>query len=340
MLPFDEGTGFIGLRTLKLTPFTSSGEAWILTRRRGSTRNVNQPGSPNRTGLWIGPNGLRNGWAILLYMAIAAAGTVALFGIVYWLAHFTPADLRALRSSLLPGIRTSLVLAESCALLIATAVMARIERRSWLDYGLRARRAAALFAQGAFWGALLMAGLVGTLALTHAITIGSSGRGSWSLIGSGLVWAAVFVPAAFVEELMFRGYPFFRLARTRNPIRAAIVMSLAFGIAHMGNRDEALIGMLQVVSVGLVYCLAVWRTGSLWWALGGHAAWNWTQSFIFGCSNSGLVASGQWLVSTPSGPDWLSGGATGPEGSILSIPLMALMAWIVVRTLPRSRPGH
>jgi hypothetical protein len=285
----------------------------------------------------MGRDGLRSGWAILLFIAVAAACTAGFFGIVYWLAHFTPADLSAMRTSLLPGVRTALVLAESCGLLVATAVMGKIEGRSWLDYGLRGHRGAALFAQGAFWGALLMAGLVGALVLTHAITIDSSGRGSWPLIGSGLVWAAMFLPGAFVEELLFRGYPFFRIARARGPIRAAIVMSVWFGVAHLGNREETLIGVLQVVSVGLVYCLSVWRTGSLWWAFGAHASWNWTQSFIFGCANSGLVASGQWLMSTPRGPEWLSGGATGPEGSILSIPAMALMAWIVIRTLPLYR---
>jgi membrane protease YdiL (CAAX protease family) len=242
-----------------------------------------------------------------------------------------------MRTRLLPGVRTALVFAESGGLLVATAVMGKIEGRSWLDYGLRGRRGAALFTQGAFWGALLMAALVGTLALTHMITIDFSGRGSWRLIGSGLIWAAMFLPAAFVEELLFRGYPFFRLARVSGPIRAAIGMSVWFGLAHVGNHGETLIGVLQVVSVGLVYCLSVWRSGSLWWAFGAHAAWNWTQSFIFGCANSGLSASGQWLISTPRGLAWLSGGVTGPEGSILSIPAMALMAWIVVRTLPLDR---
>jgi uncharacterized protein len=286
--------------------------------------------------IWKGPEGLRRGWAVLLFVIIAALIAAVLFGIVYVLAHFTPADMSSLRSRLMPGVRMALVLAECCGLLIATAVMARIERRSWLDYGLRGQRAAILFGQGAFWGALLMAVLVGVLALTHAIRIAAPRNGVGSVIGSGLLWAGMFVPAAFVEELLFRGYPFFRLARAGNPVRAAVVMSLWFGLAHLGNREEALIGIVQVVSVGLVFCLAVWRTGSLWWALGAHAAWNWTQTFVFGCATSGLPATGQWLMSTPSGPAWLSGGATGPEGSILSLPALALLAWIAVLTLPLS----
>jgi uncharacterized protein len=284
--------------------------------------------------IWRGPEGLRPGWAIPLYVIVAAAITAALFWIVYLLAHLTPADVSALRSQLVPGARLALVLSECCGLVLATAVMARMERRSWLDYGLRGRRAAILFLQGAFWGALLMSALVGTLALTHAIRIAAPGREAESLIGSGLLWAAMFVPAALAEELLFRGYPFFRLARAGSPVRAAVVMSLCFGLAHLGNRDETVVGIAQVVGIGLVFCLAVWRTGSLWWALGAHAAWNWTQTFVFGCATSGLPATGQWLVSTASGPAWLSGGATGPEGSILSLPVLALLGWIAVCTLP------
>ncbi|HTV52863.1 MAG TPA: CPBP family intramembrane glutamic endopeptidase [Steroidobacteraceae bacterium] len=284
--------------------------------------------------LWMGRDGLRSVWSVLLYVLIGAAVTGLLFGTVYWLAHFTPADLKALSSKLVPKVRAALVLAQACGLLVATAAMARIEGRSWLDYGLGGPRAALLFAKGAFWGALLMAALVGALGLTHAVRISPSGSAGWPLAVSALVWAGVYLPGALVEELLFRGYPFFRLARSTTPARAAIVMSVWFGAAHLGNKGEAVLGIVQVVSVGLVYCLAVWRTGSLWWAFGAHAAWNWTQTFVFGGSNSGLPASGQWLLSTPQGPAWLSGGSVGPEGSVLSLAAMALMAWIIVLTLP------
>jgi uncharacterized protein len=284
--------------------------------------------------IWRGPEGLRSGWAVPLFVIMVVAITAALFGTVYLLARFTPADMGALRSQLVPGIRLALVLSECCGLLLATAVMARIEGRSWLDYGLWPRRALILFGQGAFWGALLMSALVGVLALTHALRVTAPGGAVESLLGSGLLWAAMFVPAALAEELLFRGYPFFRLARTGSPVRAAVVMSLCFGAAHLGNRDETVIGIAQVVGIGLVFCLAVWRTGSLWWALGAHAAWNWTQTFVFGCATSGLPATGQWLSCAPSGPTWLSGGVTGPEGSILSLPAFALLAGIAILTLP------
>jgi uncharacterized protein len=269
---------------------------------------------------------------------LVVATVALLLGIVYRLAGLTPADMSTLRTQLTPGTLGTLAIVESCALLVATAVMSRIERQSWLDYGLSGRRAPILFGQGALWGTLSMAALVGILALSHAIKINLSGSGMRSLVESGLLWAAVLVPGAFVEELMFRGYPFLRLAQTGNPKRAAIVMSVCFGLAHLGNKQETAIGILQVISVGLVYCFAVWRTGSVWWGLGAHSAWNWTQSFVFGCANSGFITSSQGpLLSVPSGPAWLSGGATGPEGSIVSLPVMALLAWIALHTLPNER---
>jgi len=291
----------------------------------------------NRWSIWKGSQGLRSGWAVLLYVAIGSAVAAALFGIVYWQAHFTTADIRGTRSRLTPGFTLAAALTQSCGFLIATAVMSRVDRRSWQEYGLRARRGVVLFAQGAFWGALLMSALVGTLALTHAMTIKASGGDLPTVIRWGLLWAAVFIPAALVEELTYRGYSFFRLARAINPTRAAIITSLWFGLVHLANSGETVLGIAQVVGVGLVFCLATWRTGSLWWALGAHAAWNWTQTFVFGCANSGHTATGQWLLSTPTGPAWLSGGSTGPEGSILSLVAQALQAGIILLTLPGPR---
>ena len=293
------------------------------------------PSSERRASFWRGGDGLlRPGWAILLFMSIAVVAALILLALLFLLGLWTVAEVQAVQTRITPRVVLALAVAESSGLLVAYAVMSRIDGRSWQDYGLRRDRALLRFGQGALSGVLLMSLLVGVLVLIQAMQIGSSARAAGPLLGSGLEWAAAFVPAAFVEEMMFRGYPFFRLARAINPTRAAIVMSLLFGLAHLSNGGEALIGILQVVCIGLLFSLAVWRTGSLWWSIGAHAAWNWTQTFVFGCANSGLSGSGQWLVSVPTGPGWLSGGATGPEGSLLVVPVLGLMLWVIVRTLP------
>ena len=67
-------------------------------------------------------------------------------------------------------------------------------------------------------------------------------------------------------------------------------------------------------------------TGSLWWAIGFHMAWDWAQSFFYGTSDSGMVAQGHFLNEHPVGPLLWSGGPTGPEGSLYIVPLLLIMA--------------
>ena len=73
-----------------------------------------------------------------------------------------------------------------------------------------------------------------------------------------------------------------------------------------------------------MFAFSLWRTGSLWWAIGLHAAWDWAQSFLFGVADSGGISTHRLLSTHPVGPAWLSGGATGPEGSIFVLLVMLL----------------
>ncbi|MGC2399529.1 MAG: hypothetical protein WA510_07095, partial [Acidobacteriaceae bacterium] len=71
-------------------------------------------------------------------------------------------------------------------------------------------------------------------------------------------------------------------------------------------------------------------TGSLWWALGFHAAWDWAESYVYGTSDSGLAIQGHLLSTHPLGSLLWSGGKTGPEGSILVVPLLVIIAAMMV----------
>jgi membrane protease YdiL (CAAX protease family) len=320
-----------------LLPIRGAGGSCISAGGYDSIRNVSNS-TKKRSGFWKGPDGLRAGWGILVFMLIFVAVALIIFALAYWLRVFTAEELQGLQTRIIPRVAIPLSIAESSGLLVAYFVVGWLDGRSWRDHGLRPARALVHFVQGVLTGVLLMSLLVAALVLSHALRTGPSGRPPAEIVWSGLQWAALFLPAAFFEEMVFRGYPFFRTARAIGPLRAAVVMSLAFALAHLLNGGETPIGLLQVVVIGLVFNLAVWRTGALWWAIGVHAAWNWTQTFVFGCNNSGLAGGGQWLVSVPAGPIWLSGGSTGPEGSLLVLPVMALAVWIVLRTLPVEPP--
>jgi hypothetical protein len=121
---------------------------------------------------------------------------------------------------------------------------------------------------------------------------------------------------------------------------AAVFLSFLFGASHGSNAGESPIGLVSAGLIGLVFCLTLWRTGSLWWALGFHAAWDWAQSFVFGVADSGTMVQFHLMGTHPVGKVLLSGGATGPEGSELILVVVALVTGVVVWTLPtRREPG-
>jgi len=281
--------------------------------------------------IWLGPNGLRAGWSVLLFFAIAIGLLVASAFIARHLFHYAaPADVMT------PGSTIVMELIMVSAVVIATKIMSLFDRKSWLDYGLRAPHRARHLVQGAFTGAALMAATMGVLVLTHGVTIAVASIGALALIKSGLLWGVAFVLVALFEELLCRGYAFFTLASGSHAMVATILLSLLFGFAHQQNGGERLAGLVAAGLFGMVLCLSVWRTGSLWWALGFHAAWDWSESFVFGASDSGQVAADSWMVSHATGPTWLSGGSVGPEGSLLIFPALVVLTLVVVLTLPRN----
>ena len=91
-------------------------------------------------------------------------------------------------------------------------------------------------------------------------------------------------------------------------------------------------------AIGLLLAWTVLWTGSLWWAIGYHAAWDWAESYFYGVPDSGTVMPGHLLMTSAHGPQWLSGGAAGPEGSVFVFPIIVLLA-LVVRFTVAPGPG-
>ena len=108
----------------------------------------------------------------------------------------------------------------------------------------------------------------------------------------------------------------------------------------MGNGGETRIGIIATAFFALFAAATLWRTGSLWLAVGAHAGWDWGQSYFFGVNDSGFQAPGHLLnPHIGAGPDWLTGGTVGPEGSVVTLILWALMAVIfLVAYRKRSEP--
>jgi uncharacterized protein len=287
---------------------------------------------------FVGPQGIRSGWSMLIFAMILVVEVLITRIPVNHLLHSmknTP-SLEAWSPAVAAGVLALLVLA-------ATAIMARIEERPVLFYGFMDKRRLSRFVLGIAGGVAALSALVLALEMSGWLIFDGRalhGKSAWSY---GLQWGVAFLFTAFFEESLLRGYLQSTLARGVGFWWAAVLLSLAFGATHLPNHGESPIGIFSVVAAGLVFCLSLWLTKSLYWAVGLHAGWDWSQSYLYGVPDSGQVASGHLFATHPSGGLIWSGGPTGPEGSIYVIPTMAVMAlgvWIAwSRRDPRKEPA-
>ena len=300
---------FQTVQPLPLTTTSSAPEFPLLTRLKWP--------------FW-GPNGLRALWRLLIFVAIV-------FGLrfpIHRLLHRAgPVNDFTAKSALLQdGVGFLIVLG-------ASALMGAFEKRSLSAYGLPLRGAfGARFFEGLVWGFVAECATMITLYFTGNVSFhGFDQRGTTALY-FGVLWAAAFLTVGFFEEFFIRGYPQFTLASGIGFWPAAIVLSGLFWLAHMGNPGETWVGGLSAGLAGILFCISLWLTGNLWFAIGMHAAWDWAETYFFGVPDSGLPANGHLLNTTLSGNKWMSGGTVGPEGSVIELLVVcALIALLFVR---------
>ena len=289
------------------------------------------PPPPSRPSVLYGPNGLRAGWSIVIYVA-AMVALLFLVGLeMRWLGPHLPASMRGERGT---GFHpTVAILSEASvllAVLLATAGMARLEQRRAADYGLAGFDRARQFLVGLVCGFAFLSLLVGILVATHHLTLSQTHLTLGWTLRYAAAWGLVFFLVGMTEEFMLRGYLLYTLARGIRFWPAAFVLAILFGALHKGNPGESPFGLAAAAMIALVFALSLWRLGHLWWAIGFHMSWDWAESFFYGTPDSGAVSVGRLMDAHPHGALLLSGGATGPEGSVwcgLVILLAAILVW-------------
>lgn len=220
---------------------------------------------------------------------------------------------------------------------VATRIVSRREKRPLADYGIPLREAfGRRFWEGTVWGFTLLSAIPLILRASGHFRIDSVALTGSAALRYGLGWALVFFCVGVSEEFAFRGYWLFSFSRRFRFWPAAMITSAVFGIAHLGNPGENVLGILQVVAVGLLFCLMIQRTGTLWFALGYHAAWDWAETFFYGTPDSGLIGVGRFLNTSVQGPSWLTGGSAGPEGSIIVYFVLFLCAVLIHFRFPKT----
>jgi len=221
--------------------------------------------------------------------------------------------------------------------MLATWIVSRMEKRPLGDYGIPLRQIFGIrFWEGTLWGFAMLSAILLVLRVSGHFQIDSVALVGGAVFRYALGWGAVFIAVAVNEEFAFRGYWLFSFARRFRFWPAALFTSVIFGLAHLPNPGENALGILQVVVTGLLFCLMIRRTGSLWFALGFHAAWDWAETFYYGTPDSGLLGAGRYLNTSVQGPKWLTGGSAGPEGSVIAFFVLLLCALLVHMRFPKA----
>ncbi|MCS5489297.1 CPBP family intramembrane glutamic endopeptidase [Algoriphagus limi] len=134
-----------------------------------------------------------------------------------------------------------------------------------------------------------------------------------------LIWR--FMVVAWWEELFFRGIIFQNIREGLNLKWAITISTLVFALIHAGNPSATVLSTVMIIIITLQLVYAYLKTQQLWMPIGLHLGWNFFQASIFGFASSGHK-SPSLISQHPIGPDWLSGGEFGAEGSILLLPLV------------------
>jgi uncharacterized protein len=281
--------------------------------------------------VFLGPHGLKPGWGLAFYLAI-----------------FYPLQFVASRWawSLELGADGlwSMMLEESGVLVAAVLpalLLAQVERRPWGVYGLPARQAfGKLFWVGVVWGFSAITLLLGAMYGLRVFDAGHFVLHGVRIVRFALFWAVFFLLVGFFEEFLLRGYSQFTLMRVVGFWPSALLLSCVFGLIHLQNGGEQWSGLLAAAAIGFFFCLTLRRTGSLWFAVGFHAAWDWGETFLYSVPDSGTLFPGHLLKSSFHGPRWLTGGVVGPEGSVLCFVVIAITWAAFAKRYPEVKyPG-
>lgn len=296
---------------------------------------VQQPEPGN---IFVGPNGIRAGWRLLIFVAIFLALAKCVQFVLFHIPavraylHAQPKDVITPAGQMI-GEGLSVFF-----LVISALIMTKIEKRSFADYGLPLSQAfGKCFWQGVPLGLAMLSLLMGLIAIFHGFSLGGFAITGTEAIKYGVLYGIGFILVGIFEEFSFRGYMQSTLASGMGFWPAAIVLGIMFGAVHMGNPGEAKYGALMAGLFGLVAAFSLHRTGNIWLAIGMHASWDWGETYLYSVPDSGLLAQGHLLNSSFHGPTWLTGGSVGPEGSAFVFLVLLIWAFAIHLLFPAKR---
>lgn len=218
------------------------------------------------------------------------------------------------------------IIAVTLTILVYRLLVRWTERRKANELGKEG--SIALTLAGVIIGFLLFTVVFALLVFFGTATI--QGPGTTSALVAGLAGAA---SAAVGEEVVMRGVAY-RLFEDGLGTTIAILFSGAlFGLLHVANPGATVESTIAIaLEAGILLAAAYALTRSLWFPIGLHFGWNFTEGTVFGTSVSGGKTANGLIATHVSGPDYLTGGVFGPEASVPAV-LVCLAAALMMLAL-------
>ena len=199
----------------------------------------------------------------------------------------------------------------------------RIEKRDVCELGLKG-------ALGEYGAGFVLGALMVCLSVASIAAFG--GLASIALAPSSFIILPLLMhtTVGLVEEVLMRGI-FFRVVQESIGSWLALLASgLVFGALHLINDNISVLAIANIAAAGVFFAAAFLLTGRLWLCAALHAGWNFAQDGIFSLAVSGHEVKNGLLTTQLSGPDWLTGGAFGIEGSAVDLALVLLASSVMV----------
>lgn len=192
------------------------------------------------------------------------------------------------------------------------------EKRSFSYLGFQKKKFAELYLKGILGGILMFSTVVAVMAVFQLVTWenGNPMLQGVKVLFPTLVLLSGFVIQGATEEILCRGWLMPILSARYDLSVGVFLSSSLFGMLHAFNQNVTVFAVINIILVGVFFSLFALRQGSLWGACALHSVWNWLQGNFFGFQVSGQDVGPTIMNLKEIGPDWITGGAFGPEGEV------------------------
>ncbi len=139
-----------------------------------------------------------------------------------------------------------------------------------------------------------------------------------NLWGIFLLMLIGYIVQGAAEEILARGWQFQVIGARYKPWIGAVISSVTFALLHGTNNGVSMLAIVNLLLFAILLIIFILYEKSIWAACGWHTAWNWSMENVFGLKVSGSEGLGSMFNLTTDGPNYITGGDFGPEGSILT----------------------